>query len=208
VGTYEADLIVDGEAVASKRATIEPGEFKTRSFDRRFDEPGEYEIAVGDTSLGTLTVTADSDDTTATTQADQTGAEAPAIEVVSATVPADWVREGFDTTVRATVVNRLDRRANRTLAVTVDDERVGNETVTLQPNQREEVSIEFEAASGTVAVEGVDAGRIEVRETRTPVGTTTTDTPGGTGAGFGLVLTILVVAAVVLGRAAVREPRQ
>jgi hypothetical protein len=149
----------------------------------------------------------DSDDQTATTQADRSGEEAPAIEVVSATVPADWVREGFDTTVRATVVNRVDRRANRTLAVTVDDRRVGNKTVTLPPNQREVVSIEFDAASGTVAVEGVDAGRIEVRETQTPGGPTSTDTPGGTGSGFGLVLTVFVVA-LVAGRAAVRASRR
>jgi hypothetical protein len=104
-------------------------------------------------------------------------------------------------------VNRVDRRANRTLAVTVDDRRVGNKTVTLPPNQREVVSIEFDAASGTVAVEGVDAGRIEVRETQTPGGPTSTDTPGGTGSGFGLVLTVFVVA-LVAGRAAVRASRR
>jgi hypothetical protein len=221
-GTYETDLLVDGDAVASEQTYVAAGAEETLVFERRFEEPGEYAIAVEGASLGTLTVTGGSDNATATAvqvnataggvrdnvtatpRVDRIGEGTGSIDVVDATVPADWVREGFTTTVIATVVNTVNRTANRTLTVTVGDRRVATRNVTLRPNERDVVTLEFEPVSGTVAVEGVDAGRIEVRGTSQNVGTDDDDTAGGAGPGFGLTITVLVVIGAILAAVAGR----
>ena len=163
-GTYEAMLIVDGEVVTTKSLDVEAGGSGVAAFEHRFDEPGEYRVALGDTSLGTVTVTAP--DRTTPTRTDDAGGDDAGIAVVEATLPADWVREGFETVVRARVENTADRTATRTLSVRVDGTPVGNETVTLEPNESAVVTVEFEAVAGTVSVEGIEAGRIEVSEPR------------------------------------------
>lgn len=166
-GTFETDLSVDGVTVATESVLVEAGGTETIVFEQRFDEPGEYELAVGERVVGTLTVTA-----TTTPAADS-------IEVVDASLPADWVATDSEASVRATVVNEANRTANRTLTVTVDGRPVANETVTLGPNEREVVTIEFAAVAGTVAVEGVEAGRIEVGEDVTQPQTPTPDETTG-----------------------------
>lgn len=196
-GTFEADLLVDGETVASESVTVEAGGTESVVLEQRFDEPGQYEISVGETSLGTVTVTAATDARTAK-RAGGDGEAGEPIEVVGATVPADWVMEGFETTVRATVVNTANRTANRTLTVTIDDQPVANETVTLQPNERDVVEIAFEAVSGNVAVEGVDAGRIEVGERSGGVETETKGSTGGDGWEGELGRTVLLVGVVII----------
>jgi hypothetical protein len=67
--------------------------------------------------------------------------------------------------VLATVENTADRTTSRTLTVTVDDRPVASRSVTLQPNERDEIPIRFEAVGGAVAIEGVEAGRIDTRRT-------------------------------------------
>lgn len=201
-GTFDTTLFVNGERVASESLTIEAGGTQPLVFERQFEEPGEYEITVGETSLGTLTVNAVSDNTTVTRTASNGGASP--IEVVGATIPADWVKQGYATTVRATVVNTANRTATRSLTVTVDDQPVANQTVTLQPNERDVVTIQFEAVGGTVAVEGVEAGRIEVSEGFGETETGPDDTMDGgepafeLSGGAGAVLVLLVGALLLL----------
>jgi hypothetical protein len=199
--TFQANLTVNSESVDSKSVTVEADEERTIVFNYQFDEPGEYEIAVADTSLGPLTVTAASDDGTVTARPgdDADGTRTSPIEVTDATAPADWVKKGYEATVRATVVNTANRTANRILTVTVDDRPVANETVRLQPYEREVVTVEFEAVGGTVAVEGVDAGRISIGERYGAVETDTDedDTDDG-GLGLALGIGALTVIALVL----------
>ncbi len=57
LGTFTAELIVDGEVVGEQSVTIGTGAEKTVTFTRQFEEAGEYEIEVSGTSAGTLTVT-------------------------------------------------------------------------------------------------------------------------------------------------------
>lgn len=191
-GTYKPDLRVNGEVVATGVATIEPGETEAVVFTRQFDTPGEYDIAVEDESLGTLTVTR-SETTAGTTAAD----EGSPIDIVAATVPADWVRNGSTTTVRVTVQNTVNRTATRTLTVTVDGEAVASSAITLQPRERTEVTIPFDATSGTIAVDGVDAGRIQLREgtPRSAAGSASDD-------GLGLLSQLASVGLIVLALAA------
>ena len=77
---------------------------------------------------------------------------------------SDWVQSGQTTSVVATVVNRGDGPAFKTLTVTVDGAQVAKQTVVVQPGERQSVTIEFEATPGTVAVEGTTAGQIRVSE--------------------------------------------
>jgi len=198
-GTFTANVTVDSTMVASKSVTVEPGETETEVFDHRFDEPGEYEIAVTDTSLGVLIVTAADGHRTTTQLSDDADGSNP-IEVVEATVPADWVRSGHVTTVKATVVNTGNRRTSRTLRATVDDRPVGIETVDLLAHESEVVEIEaeipVETSGGTVAVGGVEAGRITVGGSPGEVRTVVDDPAGN--AGWGIGLGIPVLAAVIL----------
>ena len=85
-----------------------------------------------------------------------------AVEVVDATVPSEWVRDGHRASVRATVENDGGRTASRAMSVSVDGDRVASEMVTLDPNERTEVVVEFEAREGNVSVEGVEAGALTV----------------------------------------------
>lgn len=69
-GTYTAKLTVGGEVVKTKQVTVAAGESKTVTFSYTPSETGEYSVAVGDVSAGTLTVTAEDkpDETTTTTE--------------------------------------------------------------------------------------------------------------------------------------------
>lgn len=205
-GTFRENLLVDGEAVATASTTIPSGGHETVTFEHRFETAGAPDIAIGDRSLGTLTVIpTDEDRPMATRTAD--GDEGP-IEVVGASVPADWVRQGFHTTVRATVVNTADERATRALTVTIDGRPVANTTLTLQPNERDTVPIEFDAADGTVAVEGVEAGRIDVSGNRENVTDPTADSePVRWGIGTDLAM-VLTIVGTLTGTAAVYVTRQ
>lgn len=86
------------------------------------------------------------------------------MSVVDAGGLSDWVQSGQTTSVVATVVNRGDSLAFKTLRVTVDGAPVAEQTVVVQPGERQSVTIEFEATPGTVAVEGTTAGQIRVSE--------------------------------------------
>lgn len=200
-GTFETALFVNDERVATESLTVEAGATQPLVFERRFEEPGEYEIAVGETSLGNLTVTAATEDDTRT-RTDRDDGASP-IEVVGATVPADWVKQGYATAVRVTVMNTANQTANRSLTVTVDDQPVANQTVTLQPNERDVVTIQFEAVGGTVAVEGVEAGRIQVGGSPGEIGTEADDTTGDGGrvielGGFNVVAGAMFLAGVLV----------
>ncbi|WP_435062671.1 CARDB domain-containing protein [Halobaculum sp. EA56] len=202
-GTFRADLFVDSETADSKSVAVEAGGSETVVFVYRFEEPGEYEVAVEDASLGTVTVVAAGDNGTTPRPGDDAGDTGP-VEVTDAQVSSDWIREGHEATVRATVVNTANRTANRTLTVTVDDRPVANETVRLGPDEREEVTVEFDAVGGTVEVEGVDAGRISVGERYGGTETDPDDASGGDwpvlefgiAAFVGVVLTLTAVAAL------------
>ena len=56
-GTAPADLRVNGRAVRSRSVELGPGENTTLSFAVAFDEPGRYEVAVGESEPVTVFVT-------------------------------------------------------------------------------------------------------------------------------------------------------
>jgi hypothetical protein len=159
-GTYEAILRVDDAPVASKNVTISPRSAEPVVFQFKPDDPGTYDLVVAETALGTLTVQEATPNLIMTNAAIEN--ESQSIVIQKATLPADWVRSGYETTVRATVVNTANYTANRTFTVTVGDRPVANQSVTVQPDERAVVRIEFQATNGTVSIGGVEAGRIRV----------------------------------------------
>jgi len=200
-GSFTTDLVVDGDPAATETVQLGAGESGVVVFEQSFGEPGVYEVAIGPVPVGTLTVEANGTATgtrtrSATPFATATGAPDP-VEVVNASSLYTWVQAGFEARVQATVRNTGDDIASHELTVTVDDDPVTTQTVTLDPGERQQVTFEFEAVEGTVAVDGVEAGRLRVG---TP--TDSNDDPTtGSGPGFGVVVVLAALAGLaVLGR--------
>lgn len=189
-GTTVVNLRIDDDVVATRDLRLAAGESGTVEFVRAFTEPGERAISVGPVSVGTLTVV---EQPVAPTTVDamptrpQTATGSPdssAVEIVDARSIYSWVRGGFNASVRITARNPTDSRANRSVIVRVDDERVATRTVSVAPGERRQVDIEFPATEGSVTVEGVEAGRLRVG-TVNERGLAAESTSTTTGPGFG-----------------------
>lgn len=67
-GTYTAELVVGDTVTQTKQVTVGAGDSETVTFTYTAEEAGEQTLAIGETSVGTLSVTdADDSDTTTTT---------------------------------------------------------------------------------------------------------------------------------------------
>lgn len=141
---------------------------------------------------------------------DRPTATAPggSVEVVGASITADWVRTGQTTHVRVTVTNPGGRSVTRTLTVTVGGDPVATERVTLAPNEREVVAIPYPAVEGPVAVEGTTAGRVEVGRGGDGGGSWVNErTTRSEGDGFGPRSVALLLALVAFVGRAIRAGR-
>ena len=193
-GTYETELQVDGDPVATEEVFVEGGDVQTVTYQVQFENPGEYDVSVNDADAGTVEVMP--------RETDPEGG----VEVIDAVVPADMVEEGVETTARATVENPTDQQLEATLNVTIDGEQVAETEVTLGPGERTEVSIPFEAQSGTVAVNGVEAGELRVDDS---VGNDEAESAepneeSGMDLGFLILGAAIIVACAILVAGAVR----
>jgi len=203
-------LKVDGRTVATESVSLPArGAIRVR-FEHRFTEPGEHELALGPSRIGTVTVIQTVD--RRPTDADQpTGLDGDAgrgqVQVRTAELATDWVLQGYNATLRATVVNPTGRSVRDDLTVTVGGVAVRNETVSLDAGERRIVAIAFPAVDGTVSVDGVAAGRLRVSD-RFPGGNVRTlDVSQADGPGLGLgaaVAAVLVLMALLVGRARTR----
>ena len=125
------------------------------------------------------------------------GQETADLRIRDVSLSADWVRSGFNTTVRTTVQNARSRPVNETLTVTVDGEPVATNEVALDSAEETVVETEFEAVDGTVRVNGVTAGQLTVENQSVPAtvgdeqATTAARGPGFSLAQVGVVVTIL-----------------
>jgi hypothetical protein len=130
------------------------------------------------------------------------------IQVVDAEVPADKVQRGHEATVRATVRNTGERQSTRKVRLSLDGETVATQSLTLEGG--EATTVEFDVvpeSTGTrsVAVDGVNAGRVRVVDGGT-------DTPAPSSEdhldlGLGSATFIVVSAALVTGLLAGRRNR-
>jgi hypothetical protein len=135
------------------------------------------------------------------------------LSVTEASLLADWVRAGFNTSARATVENPTDEAVEQTLTVTVDGDPVASRTVRLNGGEQTTVTIEFEAVDGAVAVNGVSAGDLRVgSDSGQPDGDSesgggaqpATETVAASGPGFTVQLVVLALA-LVAGLARLRR---
>jgi hypothetical protein len=55
-GPSEVTVTADGDPVATRLVDLDPDESTALAFEPAFDDPGTYEVAVGDTTAGTLVV--------------------------------------------------------------------------------------------------------------------------------------------------------
>ena len=104
--------------------------------------------------------------------------------------------------MRTTVRNPRSRPVNDTLTVTVDGDPVATDRVRLEAGAERVVDTEFEAADGTVRVDGVTAGQLTVENQS--VSATDGDeraTTAAQGPGFSLTqVGVAVAVAALVGR--------
>ena len=110
-GEFEAELRVDGGAVAVEDGRLEPGESTTLGFEHAFDSAGGFDVRVGTDRLEALVE------------------EPNGIEVVGFdAVPPD-AAPGESVTLRATVESLGDRPGRGDVGFAVDGEPVASESV-------------------------------------------------------------------------------
>lgn len=79
-GETSVRLYANGDPIESKRVAVESGSTETVTFDVAFDDPGQYDLVVGNTTAGTLSVTAAEEPestATSTTEAESTESTEP-----------------------------------------------------------------------------------------------------------------------------------
>jgi len=204
-GSYDAAFRVDGTVVDRRTGRLDADAERTLTFDRAFDEPGEYELSVGGAELPV------------------TVREPAAARVADVALDRDRLRQGENVTVTATVTNDADYPGRATLTVGADGQRRAERHVLLDADERRtvDVSLSFESA-GTYRI-SVDDGQsrtgstVRVAESGSIDGDEGVDgwTSGDDGAGGGrpgidaLGIGIAVVAALALlagGAYALRRP--
>lgn len=161
-----ATLTVDVEPAALP-SDVDPGDVEVLRY-----HDGEWSSTETSTDADATTVTAETPGFSTFAVAVP---EAEPLTVTDTAVPADLVQAGHEPTVRATVENPGERRATDSLSVAVDDETVETRQVTLDGGESTTLAFELPAqAAGerSVAVEGVEAGQLQVRgeDTETPTG--------------------------------------
>ncbi len=173
-GEFAVAMTVDGERVAARHVTLDPGERAAVVLATVFDRPGTYRIEVEGTER---TVEVRESATPAVTD----------IRVDPASPTA-----GESVRLIATVSNGADRPADGDVAFRVDGQRVALRSVALDVDEEDTVTANVTLPSGEVRVSAGDAER-----TVDVAGKRTVDTPG-----FGAMLAALAIlaTALLLGR--------
>lgn len=158
-GTFEAELLVDGDRAETTDVALGAGESDTVTFEYEPAEEGEYALVVaGDDNTGDRTET-DAGTVTVTTPAD--------LEVTDATLAEDAILEGDSVEVFATVENHGGSADTIALSLEVDGTVVDSTDVAV--NGGESVTVTFEerfdeTGSYEITVNGVEAGQLTVEK--------------------------------------------
>ncbi|WP_418286092.1 hypothetical protein [Halorubrum sp. DTA46] len=197
-GSYDLTLRVDGESVAERNGTVEPGGETAVRFERAFREPGEHEVRVGSETLSVV-VTEPAPVLVRGVTADRDAVEAGESVRVTATVgndaaiPAEGVVEFVaDGAVLATERVRLDATAETTVSRDLAlDASGGSGPVTVR------VVGPVDEASATVDVAG-----------GVPLGGVTDGEVPGFGPATALVAVLSALAVLASGVPSVRNGRR
>ena len=190
-GDFEVPFRVDGETVETRSGTLGPGESTTVTFERTFEDAGEYDLAAG--SASTTAVVEEPADL------EVTGLEAEPTEAAM----------GERVTLRATVESTADRPAAGSVEFAVDGESVGSETVRVADGAATvETTATFDSPGEHEVTAGGRSATVTVTEETATPGPTATGTAGGTddgttpsmndGPGLGAVPAVVALVAASL----------
>ena len=157
---FQASLMTGDRVLSVEEDRLEPGETDVVAVEHRFDQPGEYDLTVGGKPVGTLHVLNGSSD---------------GIRVVEASLEPTRIRGDYNATVWMALANPANRNASRDVTVTVDGEPVVSRRVSVPADEQRQISVEFPAREGRVAVDDLDLGRLIVDETLATENTSTSD---------------------------------
>jgi len=179
-GEYDLALSVDGEPEATRTGRLAAGENATETLSRRFDEPGEYEVAVADRRF-TVVVSEPAEPT-----------------VTDVSVEPNAVTAGESVVVSLSVANDAPIPAHGAYEVTVDGETVTTETVRLDAGAETTVAVTvpLDAPGERVIAAGGERVAVDVAAETTPT--------GGETSGFGIVAAVVGLS---LGAALYRRRR-
>lgn len=167
-GSFTADLSIDGEVVTSTTVTVDAEATEAVTLEHALDETGEYDVAVNDDAVGTVTV------------AEPAVAD---ISLIDTSLDTTTLTVGESLTVSVVLENVGDAAGEYTVEVLVDD--AVYDTQTVEVDAASEATVEFTPsfdAPGefTIVVndEEVDVVSVEAAPTPTPTpAPTPTPTP-------------------------------
>ncbi len=150
-GEATAHLRVDGTIVDTQRVTVGAGEQETVTFERVMEQGGEFTVAIDEETGQKIVV------------------EPPASDIVvtNTTLEDEEIRPGEWTTVTATLENQGNETGSLTAEFAIGGIVLDTQSVELAPGETIDVSFEWhfqEPGQYALAVSGVDAGVVTVRE--------------------------------------------
>ena len=149
-GEETIELAIDGEVVDEQTLTVEAGETADVTFDRTFDEPGKYEVSLGDVEAGVVEVSPE---------------PVADITVTDGQLSDSEVAVGESVTVTATVENVGDAAGEHTAALEVDGDVVDEASISLEAGETGDLSFTHtfdDAGEYEVDVDGTFAGTVSV----------------------------------------------
>lgn len=152
---FSVELAVDGDHAVTRGQMVFSGQTVTFSFERTFDDPGEYELTANDHDVGVLTV--------------ESTESAPDVSVTDASLETAEITEGESVAIEATLETAGDAAGEHTLELFEDGDVVETEAVSLDAGEQTTVTFERtyetageydlavnDVAAGTLTVEAVD----------------------------------------------------
>ena len=180
-GTFTAELQEDGTTVATTDVTVAAGSTETVTFTRTYDTAGSYDLAVSDTTAGTLTV-------------EEATAE---FTVSGASLQDDTILAGDTAESTATVEKTGDADGEFTAELHLTD--ANGETTT---RDTETVTLAAGESTTVTLTDAVDvAGTYDADVSGDPAGTLTVDQP----ATFGITTTALSESTIMEGESVTVE---
>ncbi|CCQ37695.1 probable secreted glycoprotein [Natronomonas moolapensis 8.8.11] len=182
-GEFEAELRVDGEAVAVREGRLDPGASATLRFAREFDAAGEFDLSVGP-------------ERTTVTVEEPAGIEVVGLETMPAAPMA-----GEAVTLRATVASAADRPAAGEVTFVVDAEAVAIEPVRVgEGTATVETTVPFEESGEYAVSAGGQRATVTVGGDAASPGTDPTGIGSHPGFGPGVALVAVLLALAAAGR--------
>lgn len=153
---FTAALVINGETVDTRTVQAAGGAEETVAFTKRFDEPGEYQIEIGDLEIGTVTV-----DETASKP------ESATFDLRNVTLSETAIDAGDDVDITAVVENVGAEAGTYTIDVRVDGDVTTTSDVTLEGGEPRTVTVTEtfdEAGDYEIAINDIEAGTVTVTE--------------------------------------------